>query len=283
MAKRIYAAVPHEYLEEMELLNDAEFGRLIRALLKYSMTGEIPSLSGSERVLFPRVKMQEDRFQESYEDLSTSRSEAGKKGAAKRWSKSKSDDSPNSKPASANGKNGKATVANSKDGKAMPVNGKNGNTETETDTDTDTNTITPSIDGSNSKGAKAPARKRFIPPTLEQVQEYCTQRQNNVDPQYWFDYYSSNGWKVGKNSMQDWKASVRTWERNSYQSANTSQRGSKTKPRNALVPAADMPDDKMDIESKRRMLETMRMAFGEEAEEYKQAYEAGVREGWIKT
>lgn len=58
-------------------------------------------------------------------------------------------------------------------------------------------------------------RSRFFPPTLEQVTSYCEERQNKVDPQRWFDYYVSNGWRVGKNPMRDWKAAVRSWERNS--------------------------------------------------------------------
>lgn len=58
---------------------------------------------------------------------------------------------------------------------------------------------------------------RFIPPTIEQVKEYCKERENAVDPDRWFNYYSSNGWKVGKNPMKDWRAAVRTWENNDKQ------------------------------------------------------------------
>lgn len=61
-------------------------------------------------------------------------------------------------------------------------------------------------------------RKRFAPPTLEDVQAYCSERKNTVDPQRFIDYYSANGWKVGKNPMKDWKAAVRTWERSGYDS-----------------------------------------------------------------
>jgi hypothetical protein len=50
-------------------------------------------------------------------------------------------------------------------------------------------------------------------PTLEEVKQYCFERKNNVDAEKWFDYYTSNGWKVGRNTMKDWKAAVRTWER----------------------------------------------------------------------
>ena len=58
--------------------------------------------------------------------------------------------------------------------------------------------------------------KRFTPPTLEEVKAYCTERNNAVDPQHFIDYYTANGWKVGKNAMKDWKAAVRTWESNGY-------------------------------------------------------------------
>lgn len=60
--------------------------------------------------------------------------------------------------------------------------------------------------------------KRFTKPTLAEVQAYCNERGNKVDAAHFYDYYEANGWKVGKNSMKDWKASVRTWERNGYDS-----------------------------------------------------------------
>ena len=111
---RNYAALPHEYLEEMDALSDAEFGRLTRALIKYSKTGEPIALCGNERFYANRVMAQEDRFKKNYRELSDIRSSAGKMGAAARW------------------QNGKAIVAN----------GKNGYTETNTKTETETNTKT---------------------------------------------------------------------------------------------------------------------------------------------
>lgn len=56
--------------------------------------------------------------------------------------------------------------------------------------------------------------KRFVKPTVVDIAEYCLERNNVVDAQKFYDYYSSNGWKVGKNPMKDWKAAVRTWEKN---------------------------------------------------------------------
>ncbi len=55
--------------------------------------------------------------------------------------------------------------------------------------------------------------KRFTPPKLEEVKAYCKERNNNIDPETFIDYYTSNGWVVGKNKMKDWKATVRTWEK----------------------------------------------------------------------
>ena len=65
--------------------------------------------------------------------------------------------------------------------------------------------------------------KRFVKPTIEEVADYCNERNNDVDAEKFYDYYSSNGWKVGKNAMKDWKASVRTWEKNTTQQQKVSQ------------------------------------------------------------
>ena len=56
--------------------------------------------------------------------------------------------------------------------------------------------------------------KRFKKPTIEEIQAYCDERNNGIDAERFYDYYESKGWKVGKTPMKDWKASVRTWERN---------------------------------------------------------------------
>lgn len=58
--------------------------------------------------------------------------------------------------------------------------------------------------------------KRFVKPNVEEIESYCKERNNSVDAQQFFDYYESKGWKVGKSPMKDWKASVRTWEKNDY-------------------------------------------------------------------
>lgn len=67
----------------------------------------------------------------------------------------------------------------------------------------------------NNSHARSPReRKPFVPPTVEEVAAYCRERGNTVDPETFVDFYTGKGWMVGKNKMADWKAAVRTWERN---------------------------------------------------------------------
>lgn len=56
--------------------------------------------------------------------------------------------------------------------------------------------------------------RRFTPPTITEVQEYIEEKNYSVDAERFIDYYTANGWMVGKNHMKDWKATVRNWERN---------------------------------------------------------------------
>ena len=56
-------------------------------------------------------------------------------------------------------------------------------------------------------------KERFKKPTLEEVKEYCEERNNGIDAETFINFYESKGWMVGKNKMKDWKACVRTWEK----------------------------------------------------------------------
>lgn len=90
------------------------------------------------------------------------------------------------------------------------------------------------VQNNNSIGQK---RKRFVRPTIDEVKEYCTERKNNIDPQKFFDHYEANGWKVGKNSMKDWRAAVRYWENSGYNTAK------KTIGPNGIVITPNAEDD----------------------------------------
>ena len=72
----------------------------------------------------------------------------------------------------------------------------------------------PNINTNINTNMRQPPPKRFTAPTIEEVKAYCSERKNGVDAERFVNYYTANGWKVGKNPMKDWKAAVRTWERN---------------------------------------------------------------------
>jgi hypothetical protein len=60
---------------------------------------------------------------------------------------------------------------------------------------------------------------KFIIPKIEDIKEYCTERQNTVDSEKFFDFYESKGWMIGKNKMKDWKAAIRNWEKDNKPTA----------------------------------------------------------------
>jgi hypothetical protein len=62
--------------------------------------------------------------------------------------------------------------------------------------------------------------KKFTPPSLNEITDYCRERNNEVDPQRFKDFYESKGWYVGKNKMKDWKAAIRTWEQREIKQPN---------------------------------------------------------------
>ena len=80
-----YTAVPHEYLEEFEVLTDAEFGRLLRGLLRYSRDGVAIEASGNERFYVRRVMTQEDVNAQHYAASAQRRHELALRGAEARW------------------------------------------------------------------------------------------------------------------------------------------------------------------------------------------------------
>ena len=63
-------------------------------------------------------------------------------------------------------------------------------------------------------------KKRFTPPSEEEVRAYCNERNNGIDPGAFVDFYASKNWMVGKDKMSDWKAAVRTWERRRKENGN---------------------------------------------------------------
>lgn len=66
-------------------------------------------------------------------------------------------------------------------------------------------------------------RNGFKKPSVDEISDYCILRNNGVDAHKFFDFYEAKDWMIGKNKMKDWKAAVRTWERNSSQEKSNSE------------------------------------------------------------
>lgn len=178
----------HSYLDTMEALNDAECGRLFRALLEYSATGAAPELRGNERFVFPGMRSQIDRDIEKYKAKCARNRENGEKGGG--HSPPNAPERPRTPP-------------------------KDKDKEKEKDKDKDKDISFPP------NGVKDNAHAHR--PTVEEVASYCRERGNRVDAERFVDFYACKGWKVGNQPMKDWKACVRTWERREDKPKQTSR------------------------------------------------------------
>lgn len=182
-----YFCCYHSYRRRCEKLTDQELGRLFRALMEYSETGETQELAGRESIAFDFIAEDIDRSKQAYDERCHTNAENGKRGG-----RPKKPNGFEENPEKPNGFFENPTEAKKAKGKGKGKGKAKGN--------------------GNGSVLETPGG-RFHAPTREEVAAYCLERGNKVDPERWFDYYSSNGWRVGKNPMKDWKAAVRTWER----------------------------------------------------------------------
>lgn len=162
---------------------------ILKAIRNFAQYGEVPDFGDDEalNLVWPQLEQRIVADNERYEVIREARAAAGRKGGQAKAN--------NSKQTQANEAN--ATF----DKQIKPTT----TTTTTTSTTTDNNIMD---DSSNTK------TKRFKPPAVEDVRAYCKERNNNVDAQQFVDFYEAKGWMLGKNKMKDWKAAVRTWERN---------------------------------------------------------------------
>ena len=99
--------------------------------------------------------------------------------------------------------------------------------------------INTDIDNNNNNKKDVRADARFSKPTVEEVKAYCAERNNGIDAERFVDYYEARGWKIGKNQMKDWKAAVRTWERNRKETTDGQHDNSKQTQNNEGWHSAD--------------------------------------------
>lgn len=191
-----------DYRQHTALLSVEEKAQLLDAIFAYA-AGEEVELTGMALMAFSFIKAQMDRDNAKYEEKCEKRKIAGSKGGLAKAS---------------NAKQKVANVANARSAKQKVANVADTDTENDTDTVTDNDTVT-------DINSEVKPRSVFKPPTLEEVKEYCFERNNGIDAQQFIDFYSSKGWMIGKNKMKDWKAAVRTWEQRNNRPAPTTSQG----------------------------------------------------------
>ena len=172
------------YESYFESYSAAEVGRLVLAMIKYKSSGAVPEFSGSEKFIRPAIKRDIDvdnEFAETKRKNAKNRAEQ----AEATQGKVKQDEARPSKAEQS------AQVKVKDNNPPTPLQGDEG----------------------------VSVSKRFVPPTPEEVNAYCRERNNGIDGSEFCDFYTSKGWKVGKNPMKDWEAAVRTWERSRQQTA----------------------------------------------------------------
>lgn len=172
-----YLKVFVDFADKIELLGDAERGRLFTAMLEYASSGAEPDLRGNERFIWPTAKSEIDRQAESYK----ARCETNRKNITSRYESIR-----------------------------IATNRNESYQDKDQDKDKDKDKEKENI-SFPPDGVKDNARAHR--PTVEEVAAYCRERGNSVDAERFVDFYASKGWKVGNQPMKDWKACVRTWER----------------------------------------------------------------------
>lgn len=169
-----YLKVWTDLRHNLRPFSDAEIGRLFIAMMEYAECGTVPDLRGNERYIWETAKAEIDRQRDAYQK----KCEVNRINGASRTQ---------SHPVAANGP------------------------QSQQDYKTKDKTKTEEKEGTKKRVISAP---RFTPPTVEEVEAYCLERQNGIDPQSFVDFYTANGWVQGRQGkpIRDWKACIRTWE-----------------------------------------------------------------------
>lgn len=179
-----------EYMEHIEMLDMEQRGILMTALMCYQMEQELPEMDGMTKMCFSFIKARVDRDNEAYQEKCRKNAENGAKGG---------------RPKKANGFEEKRTVSEKANGfSENPTKPKKADTDTDIDTDIKEK-VSPKGD------TKKKSTQRFSPPTVAQVKKFCDDHGYHLDAQRFVDYYTSNGWRVGRNKMKDWQAAARNW------------------------------------------------------------------------
>lgn len=208
-------------------MSEEEKAAILTGLFKEATGDPDYHIPPTVRGVFDFFLAQIEKNDEKWAESRQRRREAGKKGGEAKASNTKQ---PEAKPS--NAKQSQAMLGNAKHNVNVNVN---------------VNENVSSYEDIKERDAKASQKKaptkstpvRFVPPSVEDVRAYCLERNNGIDAEQFIDYYTAQGWRVGKNPMKDWKACVRTWEKR------------RTETTALTVPEKKKTDDFVDLDAMR--------------------------------
>ena len=190
-----------EYIED---LPEELKGAFLRYIYEYGINEIEPELSGLELTVWLKIKRRIDDDVQAYErkvsnlKQNKNRTATGAKTATTTDNRTDTERTPN----------GHRTENTTEEEKP------NGDRADSVSVNDSVN-VSDSVNVAEAKPAEpAPARKRFVKPELEEIREFCFEKNINIDVDRFFNYYESKGWKVGVSPMKDWKAAVRNWAKN---------------------------------------------------------------------
>lgn len=222
----------NSYYDAIRELPDEEQGQIYKAIIDYALDQIEPNgLSFIGKMCFKLIKPTIDASLSRYD----ANVENGKKGGRPK-NPNKTEIKPKNNPIKTQSKPNK----NPNETQTEPKQNLNMDMDTDMDMDikkdmdvdicmctneleyieSTSNTDTRAIGGDKvAEHTPSQTNKKFVKPTVLEVQKYCEERGNQVDPQRFCDFYDSKGWRVGNTPMKDWRACVRTWEQNETKSA----------------------------------------------------------------
>ena len=190
-----------EYIED---LPEELKGAFLRYIYEYGINETEPQLSGLELTVWLKIKRRIDDDVQAYERKVSNLKQNKNRTATGAKTATTTDNRTDTERTS----NGHRTENTAEEEKP------NGD-RTDSVSVNDSVNVSDSVNVAEAKPAEpAPARKRFVKPELEEIREFCFEKNINIDVDRFFNYYESKGWKVGVSPMKDWKAAVRNWAKN---------------------------------------------------------------------
>ena len=188
-----------------------------QAIAEYAIYDNLIELKPLAKVAFGFIKQTIDRDTQKYISISEKRSEAGKKGGRRLKNNELEESNEKQKKQLLSEKSKKSNCPlndndNVNDNDISFLEKKKQKSDAAVSDLENENSESPLETLQAPKEQSGGGRKRFVIPTPEEVQAYCDERKNGILGQQFCDFYSSKGWKIGKEPMKDWKAAVRTWE-----------------------------------------------------------------------